>query len=47
MIFTTSFSLRDSKIALFDKALLAAMASGALAMCVGLFVCQFCFSFQV
>jgi hypothetical protein len=33
MIFTTSFSLRDSKIALFDKALLAAMASGALAMC--------------
>jgi len=33
MIFTTSFSLWDSKIALLDKTLLAAMARGALAMC--------------
>jgi hypothetical protein len=60
-----------SKIALFDKALDAALACGALAMCamwesiskfcvvrkklkhirigksVGLFVCQFLFSYQV
>lgn len=34
MIFITAFSLWVKKIALFDKALIAALACGALAMCV-------------